>query len=105
MQNVGGMILTGENRNNRRKGSPNTTLSISNFKWTGLASNPNLRVEIPATNLLRHGPIARRLRKMLTCRSAANSRPQPLEWLVIKVWCCRWTHRILIEENGKEYEL
>jgi len=84
MQNVCGMILTGETRNNRRKVSPNTTLSISKFKWTGLASNLNLRDEIPATNLLRHRPIARRLRRMLTCRSTSNSGPQPLEWLVIK---------------------
>ena len=84
-QNVGGMILTGENRNKRRKVSLNTTLSISNFKRTGLASNPNFRDEIPATNLLTHGPITRRLRKILTCRSTANSRPQPLKWLVIMV--------------------
>jgi hypothetical protein len=84
MQNVGGMILTGENRTNLRKASPNSTLSILDFKWTGLASNPNFLDEIPATNLLRQGPIARRLRKMLTCRSTANSRPQPLEWLVNK---------------------
>ena len=68
-----------KNRNNQRKASPNTTMSISNIKWTGLASNPNLRDEIPATNLLRHGPISTRLRKMFTCRSTGNSRPQPLE--------------------------
>lgn len=41
---------------------------------------------------------------MLTCRSAVNSRPQPLEWLVIKGWWWWWTRRILIEEN-EEYEL
>jgi hypothetical protein len=74
MQNVGGMILTGENRNNSRKASPNTTLYISNFKWIGLASNLDFRDEKRATNLLRHGPIARRLRKILTFRSIANSR-------------------------------
>ena len=83
-QNVGGMILTGKKQNNQRKTSPNIILSISDFKWTGLASNPNLRDEIPATNLLRHGPITRKLRKMLTGRSTANSRPQPLEWLGIR---------------------
>jgi hypothetical protein len=84
MQNVGTIILIGENRNNQRKGSPITTLSVSIFKWTGLFSNPNLRDKISATILLRLGLIPRRLREMLTCRSTANSRTQPLEWLDIK---------------------
>jgi hypothetical protein len=48
------MILTGENRRNRRKTCPTATLSTTNHTWTNLGANPSHRVEKPATNRLRY---------------------------------------------------
>jgi hypothetical protein len=50
-----GMKLTGENRSTRRKTCPSATLFTTNPTWTEPGSNPGLRGERPATNLLSHG--------------------------------------------------
>jgi hypothetical protein len=45
------MIPTGEeDRNTRRKNSPSTTTSITNKKWTGLGSKPDLLCQKMANN-------------------------------------------------------
>jgi hypothetical protein len=49
------MKLTGKNRSTRGKPCPSATLSTTNPTWTDLGSNPGLRGERPATNLLSHG--------------------------------------------------
>jgi hypothetical protein len=50
MESHDGMILTGENRRNRRKTCPSATLSTTNLTWTDLGANLGLRGE--ATNRL-----------------------------------------------------
>ena len=50
--NIGGIILTGENRNTLRKICPDATVSVTNRTLTGLGSNP---CERPAINRLRLG--------------------------------------------------
>jgi hypothetical protein len=49
IRSFGVMIMTGENRNTLRKTCLNTTLLITNSKWTGLGLNPCLRCERPKT--------------------------------------------------------
>jgi len=49
------MILTGENRDIRRKACPSATLFTTNPIWIGQEQNPDLRSERPATNRLSHG--------------------------------------------------
>ena len=48
------MILRGEYRSTRRKTCPITTMS-TNLTLTDLGSNPNLRLERPATQPPSHG--------------------------------------------------
>jgi hypothetical protein len=49
------MKLTGENRRTREKTCPSATLSTTKPTWTDPGSNPGLRDERQATNILSHG--------------------------------------------------
>jgi hypothetical protein len=51
----GGKIHTAENQRVRRKTCPCVTLSTTNPTWTEPVTNPGLRFERPATNLLCRG--------------------------------------------------
>jgi hypothetical protein len=51
---IGEMVLTGKDRNIRRKTCPTATLSTINPTWIDLGSNPDLRGERPATIYLGH---------------------------------------------------
>ena len=57
VRSIGAMILTGENRDIRRKACPSATLFTTNPIWIGQEQNPDLRSERPATNRLSHGTI------------------------------------------------
>lgn len=52
---TGRILLAGENRNTRRKSSPNATLSTTDSTWSGLWLNPGLPGEMPAPKLLNRG--------------------------------------------------
>jgi hypothetical protein len=52
---IGGMILTDENWNTRRKTCPSANLSTTNLWRTGLGSNLGLRDDRPVTNRFSHG--------------------------------------------------
>ena len=49
---VGGIVLTGENRSTGGKICPSATSSTANLKWTDLGSKTRLRGERPTTNRL-----------------------------------------------------
>ena len=49
------LIMTGENRNTRKKACRSETLSTANPVLTGLGSNLGLHGEISAPNRLHHG--------------------------------------------------
>jgi len=51
----GWMILTGEERSNRRKTRPSATLSTTNLTWTDPRLNRCLRDDRPATERLNYG--------------------------------------------------
>jgi hypothetical protein len=51
---IGGMILTRQNRNTRRKTCPSATLSTTNLTRADLGTIPGLHDEIPATSPLIH---------------------------------------------------
>jgi len=53
--NIDGIIVTGEHRRPRHKTCPSVILSTKNPTWTALTSNPEFRVEGPASNSLTHG--------------------------------------------------
>jgi hypothetical protein len=55
MEGHGGMILTGENRKNRREPYPRVTLSTMKLTWTDRGAIPGLRDERPTANCLSHG--------------------------------------------------
>jgi hypothetical protein len=49
------MVVAGKHLNTTRKPSHTATFSTTNPTWTGLASNPDPRIECLATNRLSHG--------------------------------------------------
>ena len=53
--NVGGKILTGENRSTRRKTCPSHNLPAKNLTWSSQRSNPGLPSERAAINHVSHG--------------------------------------------------
>jgi hypothetical protein len=67
-------ILTGENRNTRRKTCPRVTFSTKSFTWTGLGLNPGLQGERPAFEGKKYSTLYLKIK-------FAPHREQ---------WCCYW---------------
>jgi hypothetical protein len=81
------MILTGETRSTWRKTYPSATLFTADPTWTGLGSNPRLRVERPATNHRTHGTArhAVMLYNEASPRTCSLNRSFPVRYIILLV--------------------